>query len=58
MVKNYKRLAVSEETFNIVINDCITEFLKHNPKMEGLNISHDFIIRKMSQHYLGDEIWT
>lgn len=49
---NNRHLAVTEETFNMIMKDCIKEFLKENPKFIGMRITQNFIIRRIADFYL------
>jgi len=54
MGKIYKHLAVSEDTFNKVMDDCVKEFVRNNPKFDGIYITHAFIVERMAKYYLGE----
>ena len=48
----YQKLAVFPETYDLVINECKTEFLRNNPQFEGINITQEFIVRRIAKYYL------
>ena len=48
-----KHLTASPEVYNLITVECVKEFLKHHPEFEGMNISQDFILRKIAIYYLG-----
>ena len=52
MVINYVNLACSRETKDIIMKDCIEEFIKNNPKFEGMTITQEFILRRIAKFYL------
>ena len=47
-----KHLVCNDEVFNLITHDCIREYLKHHPEMEGAKISHNHILKQISTHYL------
>ena len=49
-----KQLNVQQETYNKVVNECIKEFLRDNPKFKNIKITHDFIIDRIARYYLGE----
>lgn len=54
MTIRYCRLNVSQETSD-VIKRCIEELRKEKPQeFLGMNITQDFIIRRVSLYYLGE----
>ena len=52
MSKLYIKLSVSKETAILIRERCKEEFLKHNPKFIDLNITDDFIIKRVGDYYL------
>jgi hypothetical protein len=46
------RLACSEDTHRLIMEECVQEFLKHNPDFEGIHITHDMILRRVALFYL------
>jgi len=52
MVKYSKRLACSNETFDLYMEECKTKFLKHNPQFKGIKITQEFILRRVALSYL------
>ena len=52
MAKSYQNLAVSKETHDLVINECVEEFYRQHPNMRGIPISQDYIILRMARYYL------
>jgi len=52
MGKLYKQLNIRKETFNLVMDDCVEEFLRYNPKFEGMNITQEFIVQRIAKSYL------
>ena len=51
--KSYKKLNVRPNTFNMVMEECVEEFLKYNPSFEGINITQEFIVQRIAKKYLG-----
>ena len=49
---NRKHLLVDYETYDLVIKECISEFLEYHPNFSGMKITQNFIIRKIAEHYL------
>ena len=49
----YERLNVRPET-RAKVEECIQEFLKHNPDFEGINITQDFIVLRIAKYYLDE----
>lgn len=51
--RNYSaRLCCSRETKKMLLNECVQEFLSHHKDLEGMYITHDFILRKLIEYYL------
>lgn len=51
--KHYKiHLTCSKKTADMIMNDCIREFLAHHPDFEEMKISQGFILKKLAEHYL------
>ncbi len=50
--KGYKsHLLCSEETKKLITEDCVEEFLAHHPEFNGMNITHNFILKKIGEFY-------
>jgi len=47
-----EKLCCSKITRDLILNDCIQEFLKSNKDFEGINITQDFILRRIARFYL------
>lgn len=45
-------LTCSKKTANLIMNECIKEFLIHHPDFEGMRISQGFILKQVAEHYL------
>lgn len=52
MVKKYKALHVEEEYAKLLVNECVAEYLKNNPKMRGVNITTSKIFMEVVDYYL------
>ena len=51
--KHYKiHLTCSKKTADMIIQDCVREFVEHHPEFEGMKISQGFILKKIAEHYL------
>ena len=50
--KYCERLCCSTETKNMIMTDCVEEFLSHHPELAGMKITQDFILRKIIDFYL------
>jgi len=48
----YVHLVIKEDTKDMLLNECVKEFHKSNPDMIGVNITHDFILRRVIKYYL------
>jgi len=53
MVIVYRRIAIKEETYNLLFEDCKKVFLENNKIMKNLNITQDLLIRRLVDYYLG-----
>ena len=51
--KSYRKLNVRPDTFNLVMVECVEEFLKYNPSFEGMNITQEYIVKRIAKKYLG-----
>ena len=45
-------LTCSESTRELIVEDCIKEYLSHHPEMEGAKISQNHILKQIAEHYL------
>ena len=51
--KNYtQKISCSEETKNLLENNCIKLYLKHHPENIGMKITHGHILRQVIDFYL------
>jgi len=48
----WTRLSIKEDTKLKLVNECVEDFLKHNPEFESMKITHDFILNKVIRYYL------
>ena len=46
------KLTVSPETKRGIMTDCFKEFLEHHPELAGMNITEEFMVRQLKDHYL------
>jgi hypothetical protein len=47
-----ERLSCTKETKSLIMDECVKEFLKNNPKFECINITHNFILNRIAKYYL------
>lgn len=52
MAKKYVRLSVTQETKDLIVNQCRKEFLKNYPNMRGVFLSEDFLVDRVGKYYL------
>lgn len=52
MTKKHAHLVVHQDTKDILLKDCVEEYLYHHPEMDGVFISHDYILKKVVDYYL------
>jgi len=50
----WTKLAIKSDTKEMLLNECVKEFLRHNPAFEGMNITQDFILMKVITFYLSN----
>ena len=46
------RLACSESTKKLIMEDCIKDFLSHHPELSGINVTQNMILRQIAEYYL------
>lgn len=46
------RLACSESTKKLIMEDCIQDFLSHHPELSGINVTQNMILRQIAEYYL------
>ncbi len=51
--KYNRKLSVSQSTYDMVMKDCVEAYLDDNPDSEGLQITQNFIVRRMAKKYIG-----
>ena len=47
-----KKLCCSQEVFDAITVDCIGEFKKHHPELEGVNVTQNMILVQLKNFYL------
>jgi len=47
-----KKLCCSEEVFNSITVECVREFKKHHPELDGINITQNMILGQLRTFYL------
>ena len=50
---NFEKLSVKTETKKRLLNECVIEFLKHHSELKGFKFTHDFMMEKVIDYYLG-----
>jgi len=50
----FTTIRLSNEVANLIRKECRIAFVESNPKFVGLNISDDFMVRKIVSYYLED----
>ncbi len=51
--KHYKiHLTCSRKTADMIMIDCVREFLEHHQDFQEMKISQGFILKKIAEHYL------
>jgi len=53
-MSNRKHLLVDYETYDLVMRDCVREFLERHPEMMGKNITQNHIVRQIALDYVND----
>ena len=53
MVKIYDKVCVSSNNKNRLMKECVIEFLKHHSELKGFKFTHDFMMEKVIDYYLG-----
>lgn len=53
--KYTEKLSCSKSTKELILNECIKEFLAHHPEMKGANVTHNMILRQIAEFYLKHE---
>lgn len=53
MIKFSERLACTKETKDLIMNDCVKEFIKNNPELDGVYVTHEMILKRIAKYYLG-----
>lgn len=49
-----RRLAVDEETYSLVVKDCIKIFKANNPDFKKINISHNKMVNVLAKYYINN----
>lgn len=53
--KNYNvHLTCSKATRDLILIDCVKDYIKHHPEHIGINITHGFILRQIADYYLNN----
>ena len=46
------QLNCSQETKDLIMNDCIAAFIEENPKLKGIKITQNLILTRLAAYYL------
>lgn len=46
-----RRLTCDEETYKLIMQDCVKEFRKNHPEFEGKPIHQNHILRQIAKYY-------
>lgn len=49
----YTVLSIRPET-KIKVKECIKEFLRHHPELDGMKISENMIVLRIAKYYLNE----
>jgi len=53
MERNYtERLSCSKETKDLIMKQCVNEFLKHHKDFKGKHITEGHILKQIADYYL------
>ncbi len=56
MERNYTdSMKCSKETKDLIMNDCVKEFISHHREFEGMKITHGFMLKKIAEYYLKND---
>lgn len=51
--RNYGvHMTCSEETRDLIMQDCLNDFLTHHPEFKGMKLSQGFMLKKIAETYL------
>ncbi len=54
-MRNNVHLTCSQETKDLILNECAEEFIKHHPELNGMKVSQGFILKKITEFYLKEQ---
>lgn len=47
-----RHLVCSQDVYDMIVKDCIKEYIEHHPEMLGAKISQNHILRQLAKFYL------
>lgn len=47
-----RHLTCCQEVYEMIVVDCIREYIEHHPEMEGAKISQNHILKQISKFYI------
>ena len=50
----YTQLNIRESTKRLISEDVKAEILKHNPKLHGMKLSQDYLVKYIAEYFLND----
>lgn len=50
-IKMTRRLTCDEETYKLIMQDCVKEFRRNHPEFEGKPIHQNHILRQIAKYY-------
>lgn len=49
-----RRLSCNDETYALVVKDCVDLYRQEHPELSDIQITHNFILRRIAEFYLED----
>jgi len=47
-----EKLSCSKDTKNLIMSQCVDEFLRHHPELKGINVTQNMILNHIGNFYL------
>jgi hypothetical protein len=49
-------LCCTEQTRKLILEECYKEFIKENPDFEGVQVTQDFLLKRVAEYYLSRRV--
>ena len=53
-MKRYtERMCCSKKTRDLIMGECVKEFIENNPEFKDVQVTQEMILKRLAEYYLG-----